>query len=168
MTVRKPGINPEPISRPDGFTDFIGDDEPKAPKGTAKKKFADIDRHYTKLTEEDPVYSHHVWRRYASPVWMDIRQTRTLNVQAAREQRDERHICPLQLDVIERAIELWTNPNDTVLSPFAGIGSEGYVSIQKGRRFIGIELKESYYKQAVANLERAEKETPRDALFATA
>jgi len=167
VTMRKPGINPEPISRPDGFTEFIGDDEPKARKGKPKVRSVDIES-YTATTADDPVYSHQVWRRYASPVWMDIRQTRTLNVQAAREQRDERHICPLQLDVIDRAVELWTNPNDTVLSPFAGIGSEGYVSIQKGRRFIGIELKESYYKQAVANLERAEKETPPDALFATA
>jgi DNA modification methylase len=168
MTMRKPGVNAEPISRPDGFTSFVGEDEPKAPKRKATARFEDIDRHIERLTEKDPVYSHQVWRRYASPVWMDIRQTRTLNVQAAREQRDERHICPLQLDVIERAVELWTNPRDTVLSPFAGIGSEGYVSIQKGRRFIGIELKESYYKQAVANLQRAGKETPRDALFATA
>jgi DNA modification methylase len=168
VTMRKPGVNPEPIARPDGFTDFIGDDEPRAPKGKASKRFADIDRHYTKLTEEDPVYSHQVWRRYASPVWMDIRQTRTLQRESAREDKDERHICPLQLDVIERAIELWTNPNDTALSPFAGIGSEGYVAIQKGRRFIGIELKTSYFKQAVANLQRAEKETPQDALFATA
>jgi DNA modification methylase len=99
---------------------------------------------------------------------MDINPSRTLQRESAREDKDERHICPLQLDVIERAVELWTNPHDTVLSPFAGIGSEGYVSIQKGRGFIGIELKESYYKQAVANLQHAEKETPRDALFATA
>jgi DNA modification methylase len=167
LTMRKPGVNPEPVSRPDGFTSFIGEDEPKARKGKPKVRSADIES-YVATTADDPVYSHQVWRRYASPVWMDIRQTRTLNVQAAREQRDERHICPLQLDVIERAVELWTNPHDTVLSPFAGIGSEGYVSIQKGRRFIGIELKESYYKQAVANLQHAEKETPRDALFATA
>jgi DNA modification methylase len=167
VTMRKPGVNAEPISRPDGFTAFIGDDEPKARKGKPKVRSVDIES-YAATTADDPVYSHQVWRRYASPVWMDIRQTRTLNVQAAREQQDERHICPLQLDVIERAIELWTNPHDTVLSPFAGIGSEGYVAIQKGRRFVGIELKPSYFKQAVGNLQQAEKETPRDALFATA
>jgi DNA modification methylase len=104
-------------------------------------------------TEEDlPVG---VWQRYASPVWMDINPSNTLQKESAREERDERHICPLQLDVIERAIELWSNPNDCVLSPFAGIGSEGHVALQKGRRFIGVELKESYYQQAAKNLKRA-------------
>jgi DNA modification methylase len=121
-----------------------------------------------RVTHTNETFPVSVWQRYASPVWMDINPSRTLQRESAREDKDERHICPLQLDVIERAVELWTNPHDTVLSPFAGIGSEGYVSIQKGRRFIGIELKESYYKQAVANLQHAEKETPRDALFATA
>lgn len=121
-----------------------------------------------RVTHTNETFPVSVWQRYASPVWMDINPSRTLQRESAREQKDERHICPLQLDVIERAIELWTNPGDTVLSPFAGIGSEGYVAIQKGRRFIGIELKESYWRQAVANLQRAEKETPRDALFATA
>jgi len=93
-----------------------------------------------------------LWQRYASPIWMDINPSDTLQRESAREEKDERHICPLQLEVIRRGIELWTNPGDTVLSPFAGIGSEGYVSLQEGRKFIGIELKESYYKQACANL----------------
>lgn len=92
------------------------------------------------------------WQRYASPVWMDIRQTNVLNVQAARSPNDERHICPLQLDVIERAVRLWTNPGDTVFSPFAGIGSEGVVSLREGRKFVGAELKESYWRQATRNL----------------
>jgi len=100
------------------------------------------------------------WQRYASPVWMDVNPSRTLQYRSAREHNDERHICPLQLDVIERAVELWTNPGDIVLSPFAGIGSEGYVSIQKGRRFVGVELKPSYFKQAAANLKAAESNTP--------
>jgi hypothetical protein len=121
-----------------------------------------------RVTHTNESFPVSVWQQYASPVWMDINPSRTLQKQSAREDKDERHICPLQLDVIERAIELWTNPHDTVLSPFAGIGSEGYVSIQRGRRFIGIELKPSYFKQAVANLQRAEKETPQDALFASA
>lgn len=102
--------------------------------------------------EEFPV---DVWQRYASPVWMDINPSNTLQKDSAREEEDEKHICPLQLQVIERALQLWTNPNDLVLSPFAGIGSEGYVSIQQERRFIGFELKESYYKQAVLNLRKA-------------
>jgi len=107
------------------------------------------------MAQADPVYSHHVWRRYASPVWMDINQNRTLNREGAREEKDEKHICPLQLDVIERALELWTNPGDVVLTPFLGIGSEAFVTVQKNRFAIGIELKESYYRQAVLNCEQA-------------
>lgn len=95
------------------------------------------------------------WQRVASPVWMDIDPNDTLQYRSAREHDDERHICPLQLEVIRRGIELWTNPGDTVLSPFAGIGSEGYVALELGRKYIGVELKESYYKQAVANLNAA-------------
>lgn len=96
-----------------------------------------------------------VWQNYASPVWMDIRQSDTLQKKSARENKDERHICPLQLEVIQRCIELWTNKGDIVLDPFAGIGSSPYVAVTLGRRGIGFELKESYYKQAVANLEVA-------------
>lgn len=103
------------------------------------------------------------WQRIASPIWMDINPNDTLQYMSARENEDERHICPLQLEVIRRGVELWTNPGDVVLSPFAGIGSEGYVSIEMGRRFIGIELKASYYEQAERNLERASHQ---DLLFA--
>ncbi len=88
------------------------------------------------------------WQQWASPVWMDINQTNTLNVRMAKEAADEKHLCPLQLDLIERALTLWSNPGDVVLSPFMGIGSEGVVSLKMGRKFIGIELKESYFKQA--------------------
>lgn len=99
--------------------------------------------------EEFPV---ELWQRYASPVWMDIDASDTLQFRSAREAEDEKHICPLQLEVIRRCVRLWSNPGDVVLSPFAGIGSEGYVAIQEGRRFVGAELKASYYKQAAANL----------------
>jgi DNA modification methylase len=105
------------------------------------------------------------WQRYASPVWMDINPTRTLQYRTARETDDERHICPLQLDVIERAIELWSNSGDLVLSPFAGIGSEGYVCIEMGRRFVGAELKRSYWELAKRNLSEA-RETQASGLFA--
>lgn len=98
-----------------------------------------------------------VWQNYASPVWMDIRQSDTLQKKSARDDKDERHICPLQLEVIQRCIELWTNPNDIVLDPFAGIGSVPYTAVKMGRRGIGVELKESYYKQAVSNLDVAVK-----------
>lgn len=106
-----------------------------------------------------------LWQRYASPVWMDINPSNTLQHRSAREHNDERHICPLQLEVIERAIDLWTNPGDVVLSPFAGIGSELYVAVQKGRKAIGVELKESYYKQAVANLRAVEDDLHQPTLF---
>ena len=98
-----------------------------------------------------------VWQNYASPGWMDIRQSDTLQKKSAREDKDERHICPLQLEVIQRCIELWTNPGDIVLDPFAGIGSVPYVAVTMGRRGIGVELKESYYKQSRNNLEIAVK-----------
>ena len=105
------------------------------------------------------------WQKYASPVWMDINPTRTLQYKTARESDDERHICPLQLDVIERAIELWSNPGDLVFSPFTGIGSEGYVCIQMGRRFVGAELKRSYWELAKRNLGDA-REIQTSGLFA--
>jgi DNA modification methylase len=103
----------------------------------------------------DETFPVELWQRYASPVWMDIDAGDTLQYMSAREHDDERHICPLQLGVIRRGVELWTNPGDTILSPFAGIGSEGYVARQMGRRFVGAELKGSYFKQAVANLDAA-------------
>lgn len=109
--------------------------------------------------DSDRDYSIQVWQRYASPVWYDINQTRVLNYQLAKEDADEKHICPLQLDVIDRAIDLWTNRGETVLSPFAGIGSEGYCAIKQGRKFIGIELKDSYYNWSCRNLRKAEDES---------
>lgn len=93
-----------------------------------------------------------MWQKYASPIWMDIQQGRTLNKMPARDENDEKHMCPLQLDVIERCIHLWTNPGDMVFSPFAGIGSEGYCAIQMGRRFTGIELKHQYFDLACQNI----------------
>jgi hypothetical protein len=97
-----------------------------------------------------------LWQRYASPVWMDINPSKTLQRQSARAEKDERHVCPLQLQVIERGLQLWSNPGDVVLSPFMGIGSEGYVSIKTNRRFIGFELKDTYFDQATKNLTNAE------------
>ena len=164
ITVRKPGINKEPINHPEGLTEYVGIDEPNAPQ---KEPTLKDSRKHRKISmyKADPVYSHHVWRRYASPVWMDINQTNTLQRESAREHDDERHICPLQLDVIERALQLWTNPGDIVLDPFDGIGSTGYVAVKMGRRHIGIELKRSYWQQAVKNLEKAEIEAGQVSLF---
>lgn len=103
-----------------------------------------------------------VWQRYASPVWMDIRQSNTLNRKAARDDHDEKHICPLQLDVIERGIALWTNPNDIVLDPFAGVGSVPYQAVAMGRRGIGIELKASYFNQMDKNMHEVEEQYKKD------
>ena len=115
--------------------------------------------HVAHTQESFPV---EVWQNYASPVWMDIKQSNTLQKKSARAEKDERHICPLQLDVIQRCIELWTNPGDIVLDPFAGIGSVPYVALKLNRRGIGIELKESYYEQAKANLNIAAHEETLD------
>lgn len=109
-----------------------------------------------------------LWQKWASPVWMDIDQTDVLNVRAARESDDERHLCPLQLPLIDRAIRLWSNPGDVVLSPFGGIGSEGFGAIRAGRKYVGFELKESYWRQAVKNLQAAEAEFSRGDLFTAA
>lgn len=157
ITMRKPGNNPEPITHSEGMTRFIGENEPEAPKKNPDLRDSRIHKDIS-MANEDPVYSHHVWRRYASPVWMDIRQSNTLQYRSARSEKDEKHICPLQLDVIARGIELWSNPGDIVFSPFAGIGSEGYQAIKMGRRFVGVELKESYYQTAVNNLQMAVQE----------
>lgn len=126
------------------------------------RKPGENDEPVTKTHDGFPVGK---WQNYASPVWMDINPSDTLQKESAREHEDERHICPLQIQVIERGIELWTNPMDTVLSPFAGIGSEGYVAVKMGRRFVGIELKESYYGQAMMNLRSAEEVACQPSLF---
>lgn len=106
-----------------------------------------------------------VWQRYASPVWMDIRQSNTLQRKSARDEKDEKHICPLQLDLIERCIDLWTNPGDIVLDPFCGIGSVPYQAVLMGRRGLGVELKDTYYQQAMKNLSMAEQEAGTKAGF---
>jgi len=146
VTMRKPGTNPEPVSGQ--LEHYSGDEENMISRVESIESLDDDDKRR---------FSIDVWQRYASPVWMDINPSLTLQKNSARDNKDERHICPLQLQVIDRALELWSNPGDTVLSPFAGIGSEGYVSVQKGRKFVGVELKESYFKQAYLNLEAAEK-----------
>jgi DNA modification methylase len=109
--------------------------------------------------------SNEEWIKWASPVWLDIHETNTLNARAARSEADERHIAPLQLDFIERCVRLYSNPGELVLSPFAGIGSEGYVAIKYGRRFVGCELKPEYWRQACKNLAAIEAEASAEMLF---
>ena len=118
-----------------------------------------------KVTHDPEQYPVIKWQQVASPVWMDIDPSDTLQYRSAREHDDERHICPLQLEVIRRGIDLWTNPGDVVLSPFTGIGSEGFVAVEMGRKFVGAELKQSYFEQAARNLAAAEQEQTQD-LFA--
>lgn len=112
--------------------------------------------------------THEEWIRWARPVWPDIRETDVLNVTAAKEHDDEKHLCPLQLPVIERAVRLWSNKGETVLDPFTGIGSAGVVAMQCGRRFVGAELKPSYFHVAAKNIARAEQEADQPDLFALA
>lgn len=116
------------------------------------RKWADEGDEVFPVTHTAASFPLRQWQEYASPVWMTIDQTNVLNVQVAREDADEKHICPLQLDVIERCVGLWSNPGDVVLSPFAGIGSEGVMSVKLGRRFVGIELKPAYFERACRNL----------------
>lgn len=163
VTMRKPGENPERVTGL--LTKYVGESGIRDSNDTVK---APLDHYPDQVIPGSGAVrrSIDIWQQYASPVWRDINPSRTLQKESAREDRDERHICPLQLDVIERAMQLWTNPGDMVWSPFAGIGSEGYVAIQTGRRFQGDELKESYFKQACANLRAAEK--TQEGLFANA
>lgn len=146
VTMRKPGDNAEPIAGPfDGY--YGAEATVDGPLVTETGKMRTVNR------PGDEWYSVAVWQRYAEPVWMDIAQGDVLSHKVAREEEDERHISPLQLTVIRRCVQLWSNPGDVVFSPFAGIGSELYVALDLGRKAIGAELKRSYYDQAIANIE---------------
>jgi DNA modification methylase len=147
LIFRKRGENPDPVVHPTGFDQYVGGRE--VPPGLLKYK-GTTDQRENKL-------SHWIWRQYASCVWDDIRIGRVLPYREAREPDDEKHVHPLQLDVIERVVMMWSNPNDVVLTPFMGVGSEAYGAVKHGRRAVGIELKTSYYKQACKNVEEASK-----------
>jgi len=157
ITMRKPGVNEEPITHPGGLDSYAGESEPDAPRGERPDPDPDKFVKHEAYTG-GPIYSHQAWRKYASPVWMDIRQTHTLQYRSARAEDDERHICPLQLDVIERGITLWSNPGEIIFTPFAGIGSECYQSVKMGRKAVGVELKESYFNSAATNLKNLSAE----------
>lgn len=118
-----------------------------------------------KVGQDKKLFPVDMWQQWASPVWMDIQQTNVLNGKLAREDKDERHLCPLQLDLIERCIRLWSNPGDVILSPFMGIGSEGFMALKAGRKFVGSELKPQYFKHAVNHLIEAERETATGSLL---
>jgi hypothetical protein len=143
LMFRRKGENPVPIAHPTGFTEYAGERIPPA----------DILRYrgWTGNQIENR-YSHWIWRQYASAFWDDVRIGRVLPFRAAKDSEDEKHVHPLQLDVIERCVVLWSNPGETVLTPFMGVGSEVYTAVRLGRRGVGIELKQSYYRQAIKNL----------------
>jgi DNA modification methylase len=143
---RKRGVNPIPVIHPTGLIDYAGSNEMPA----ELKSLRGMEGNQIKNR-----YSHWIWRNYASSVWMDIRLERTLPYKEGRDQNDERHMHPLQLDVIDRCCTLWSNPGENVGTPFMGVGSEVYGAVAMGRRGVGCELKESYYNQAVKNVPTA-------------
>lgn len=140
-------VSDKPIKRPTGFARYIGDHGPSNDGHPSP--------YCRKTASSDP--SIDIWRRYAEPVWWDIQQTDVLNKKMAREAKDERHICPLQIGLIERAVDIWSLPGEVVLSPFAGIGSEGIGSLRTGRKFVGVELKQRYFEVACRFLAAEEK-----------
>jgi DNA modification methylase len=156
LTFRRAGENKIPVIHRNGILQYAG--ERIMPADLQQYK-----NHTGKQTENR--YSHWIWRQYASSVWDDIRIDRVLPYKESKEPDDERHVHPLQLDVIERCVELWSNPGEVVLTPFMGVGSEVYGALINGRKAIGIELKQSYYRQACRNCanavrEREQKEMP--------
>jgi DNA modification methylase len=144
LVFKKGWDNDEKIAHPHGLKSYAGEDQ--IPEELVKR-FATY-----KGDQRKNLMSHWIWRRYASPVWMDIRSGRLLPYQASKETEEEKHVCPLQLDVIERCLTLYSNPGDTVLTPFMGVGSEVFQAVKMGRKAIGFELKPSYYRQAAKNL----------------
>jgi DNA modification methylase len=148
LAFRKPGANAKPVEHPLGLTEYAGSRE--VPRKFDKFLGWDGPQNVNKR-------SHWIWQQYASPVWFDVRQTRVLPHKEGRDSEDEKHICPLQLDVIERCLTLWATEDDVVLTPFMGVGSEVYVSVKLGCKAIGVELKQSYFDQAVMNLKSLSK-----------
>ena len=151
VVFRKKGNNPIPIAHPQGLLEYAG--ERKIPHELLKFKG------WTGKQTENR-YSHWIWRQYASAFWDDVRIGRVLPFKEARDEEDEKHVHPLQLDVIERCIILWSNPGETILTPFGGVGSETYGAVINGRKGIGIELKPTYYKQSIKNIHEAFENKP--------
>lgn len=156
LMFRKRGDNAIPIAHPEGLTSYAGARE-------MPREYAAFQGWTGKQTENR--FSHWIWRQYASAFWDDVRLERVLPYQEAREPDDEKHVHPLQLDVIERAVVLWSNPGEIVFTPFMGVGSEVYGAVSLGRFGIGVELKASYYRQAVANMADVGREARQPDLF---
>jgi DNA modification methylase len=144
IVFRRAGENAVPIAHPDGLSTYAG--ETPIPAELLAKYGGGCE------DQRENALSHWIWRNYASSVWDDIRAGRLLPYREAKGDDEEKHICPLQLDVIERAVTLWSNPGEVVFTPFLGVGSEAFVAVKAGRKAVGIELKPSYYRQAVKNV----------------
>lgn len=157
LLFRRKGENPVPVSHPVGLTEYAGERTPP-PELARYRGWAG------KQTENR--YSHWIWRQYASAFWDDIRLDNVLPFREARDDEDEKHVHPLQLDVIQRCLVLWSNPGERILTPFMGVGSEVYESVRGGRFGVGVELKRSYYRQALRNLEAIENSVVAETLFA--
>jgi len=155
IAFRKRGENPKFIENKKGLIEYYG----------SRNVPRELDVFLRHKEQGSNKRSHWIWQQYASPVWFDIRQTRVLNFRKGKTEKDEKHICPLQLDTIERCMTLWSSTDDVVLSPFMGIGSEVYVAIKNNRKAIGIELKHSYYKQAIRNLAQIAQQKSRKELY---
>jgi hypothetical protein len=154
LVFRKKGDNPVPIAHPVGLTEYAGE----------RAMPAELLRYRGWSGNQiENRFSHWIWRQYASAFWDDVRIGRVLPFREARDEEDEKHVHPLQLDVIERAVTLWSNPGETVLTPFMGVGSEVFVPLRMGRRAVGIELKPSYYRQALKNIAMADAPEPEQA-----
>jgi len=151
---KKKGTNQEPIGNPYGITSYAGESDPEKRKRNGQLPIPSRLEKYKKGWDDPKTnkWAHWIWQQYASPVWMDIRTGYVLPYKKAKEKDEEKHVCPLQLDVIERCLTLYSNEGDVVLTPFMGVGSEVYVAAKMGRIPIGIELKPSYYSQAQRNL----------------
>lgn len=144
LMFRRKGENPVPVAHETGMHTYAGERRPPADTLAYKGMVGD---------QKQNRYSQWIWRQYASCMWDDIRIDRVLSFRNAKDGEDEKHVHPLQLDVIERAVMMWSNPGETVLTPFMGVGSEVCGAMMNGRRGIGIELKPSYYRQAIKNIE---------------
>jgi DNA modification methylase len=149
LCFRKKGENPVPVEHPNGLTEYAG-------SRPIPSELSPYRGYKGKQTENR--FSHWIWRQYASAFWDDVRIDRVLPYRKARDAEDEKHVHPLQLDVIDRALVLWSNPGERVLTPFMGVGSEVYAAVRQGRFGVGVELKPSYYRQTLRNLEAIEVE----------
>jgi hypothetical protein len=159
LVFKKRGVNQIPVTHPFGLLHYAGAHPFLPEHEELYGKYEDFRKKWLSFTGDvrENKLSHLTWQRYASSVWDDIRIDEVLQYKESKDEDDEKHVHPLQLDVIDRCVELWSNPGETILTPFMGVGSEVYSPVRLGRKAIGIELKDSYYKQTIKNLSELKK-----------